>query len=173
MKVVTCPVVVELDGPVTMPVPDPFRAFDDVIVLAEAAMGTCPVVIPDRPAFEHPTVVAPPLESTQSVLASPEMVPAVRIATSVPCKGIDEVTVVEVAASGICPPVIPERPPPLPPEQPTVVSAPPVPFGQIGLVLAAIEERIKPFVFSVIAQLGLLPPPFGVVPDAPAELTYQ
>jgi hypothetical protein len=41
--------LVELVGPVVMPEPLPARAFEDVTVVAVAAMGTCPAVMPDTP----------------------------------------------------------------------------------------------------------------------------
>jgi len=55
-------------------------------------------------------VVAPPLESVHSAAPVPETVPELRILLSVPCKAIEEVTVLEVAATGICEAVMPERP---------------------------------------------------------------
>ena len=72
--------------------------------------------MPDKPLLPlgHPLVVAPPLESVHSDAPVPETVPELRILLSVPCKAMEEVTVLEVAATGICEAVMPERPfPPL------------------------------------------------------------
>ena len=169
MKVATWPVV-ELDGPVTIPDPVPLRASDEVTLVAVAAIGTWPVVIPDKPAFKHPAVVAPPLESVQSVAATPETVPALRIEVSVPCIALDEVTVVALAAIGTWLTVIPESPLPPTPVHPEVVNAPPVPLGQIGLVPAVIVPgSAMPFGPSVIAIV----PGLTCVPDEPAAPMYQ
>jgi len=73
--------------------------------------------MPDKPLLPlgHPLVVAPPLESVQSDAPVPETVPELRILLSVPCKAMEEVTVLEVAATGTCEAVMPESPllPPL------------------------------------------------------------
>lgn len=52
----------------------------------------------------------------QRVAAVPEMVPDVSMAESVPCNAILLVTVLAVAATGICPVVIPDIPEPPPPD---------------------------------------------------------
>jgi hypothetical protein len=68
--------------------------------------------MPDKPLLPlgHPLVVAPPLESVHSDAPVPETVPELRILLSVPCKAIEEVTVLDVAATGICEAVMPESP---------------------------------------------------------------
>jgi hypothetical protein len=48
VKLIKSPLV-ELVGPVVMPAPLPARAFEDVIVVAVAAMGTWVAVMPDMP----------------------------------------------------------------------------------------------------------------------------
>jgi hypothetical protein len=48
VKLIKSPLV-ELVGPVVMPAPLPARAIEDVTVVAVAAMGTCPAVMPDTP----------------------------------------------------------------------------------------------------------------------------
>ena len=104
--------LVELVGPVVMPAPLPARAFEDVTVVAVAAMGTCPAVMPLTP----------------EVVRLPDAVP-VRLAVIVPALkfpllsrstiveavfavayAIDDVTVVAEAATGNWPVVMPEMP---------------------------------------------------------------
>jgi hypothetical protein len=104
--------VVELVGPVVMPAPLPARAFEDVTVVAVAAMGTCPAVMPLTP----------------EVVRLPDAVP-VRLAVIVPALklplpsrsttveavfavayAIDDVTVVAEAATGNWPAVMPDIP---------------------------------------------------------------
>jgi hypothetical protein len=48
VKLIKSPLV-ELVGPVVMPEPLPAKAFEEVMVVAVAAMGTCPEVMPDTP----------------------------------------------------------------------------------------------------------------------------
>jgi len=48
VKLIKSPLV-ELVGPVVMPAPLPARAFEDVIVVAVAAIGTCVAVMPETP----------------------------------------------------------------------------------------------------------------------------
>lgn len=43
-------------GPVTIPVPEPANALEEVTVLDVAAIGTCPAVMPDNP--ELPPLIA-------------------------------------------------------------------------------------------------------------------
>ena len=69
----------EVAGPVTIEAPAPARAFDEVTVLAVAAIGTCPAVMPDIPVLPpaitlFDCAVMRPLASTvieQEWVASP------------------------------------------------------------------------------------------------------
>src|ERR1700691_338744 len=46
-------------GPVVIPAPEPANASEEVTVVAVAAMGTCPAVIPDRPLLPPEIVLQP------------------------------------------------------------------------------------------------------------------
>lgn len=91
---------------------------EPAVVLWQIAIGRAAIwtVSPDPPPPPvHDAVVAPPFPSVQSVRPDePATVPAVRILVSVPCKAMLEVTVLAVAATGICPAVMPDKPPPPP-----------------------------------------------------------
>ena len=90
-------------------------AIDDVTVVAEAATGNWPVVMPDNPPLPEPhaapasaSVPAVSPNFTQSfsvVVVGPVVIPA-----PVPASGLLLVTVLAVAATGICPAVMPEIP---------------------------------------------------------------
>jgi hypothetical protein len=111
VKLIRSPLV-ELVGPVVMPEPLPARAFEEVIVVAVAAMGTWVAVMPLTP----------------EVVRLPDAVP-VRLAVIVPALkfplpsrsttveavfavayAIDDVTVVAEAATGNWPVVMPLTP---------------------------------------------------------------
>ena len=97
-------VLVELAGPVVIAAPEPARASEDVTVVAVAAIGTCPAVMPESPLLPPPpppparaeamdcmmlTVVVPP--TRVDILIRTSVYPAT-LACHVP------VLVVEVAA---------------------------------------------------------------------------
>ena len=97
-RTLPAPAAMMLD--VRMLVSVPCSAFELVMLDAEPAMATWPVVMPEMAPPEQPTVVAPPLASVHNAAAVPLTVPAERILASVPCRAFDDVIVPALAAIG-------------------------------------------------------------------------